>query len=64
MFHRATDASKAAMAAMVAHCRRIGVELIDVQVLSPHTASMGAIEITRAEYLDRLAIALTEDAPW
>ena len=64
MFHLATDASKAAMAGMVAHARLIGVELLDIQVLSPHTGSMGAIEISRAEYLERLTVALTRRAAW
>jgi leucyl/phenylalanyl-tRNA--protein transferase len=64
MFHRVTDASKVAMAAMMEHARRIGLTLIDVQVLTAHTASMGAIEIPRATYLDTLAHALTHDTNW
>lgn len=56
MFHRVTDASKAALAALA---KRLGPEaLIDVQWLSPHLASLGAVEIPRGEYLRRLAAAL------
>ena len=53
MFHRVTDASKVAMAAMMAHVERRGFELLDVQLLTPHLASMGAVEIPREEYLER-----------
>ena len=45
MFHRVTDASKAAMVAMIQHLHAIGVGLIDLQVLTDHTERMGAIEI-------------------
>ena len=54
MFHRATDASKIAMVALVQHARRAGVTLIDAQVPSAHITSMGAVTVPRAEYLDRL----------
>ncbi|WP_322797054.1 leucyl/phenylalanyl-tRNA--protein transferase [Tepidiforma sp.] len=64
MFSWVSDASKVAMAAMVQHCRAIGVELIDVQVVTPHTARMGAVEISREEYLERLAAALQREARW
>ncbi len=64
MFHRVTDASKVAMAAMMAQCQRIGVQLVDIQVLSPHTESMGAIEISREEYLSRLGSVLRRDVRW
>lgn len=64
MFHRATDASKVAMVAMMQHAECIGLQLIDIQVLTPHTASMGAIEISRAEYLDRLTPALRAPVDW
>jgi leucyl/phenylalanyl-tRNA--protein transferase len=38
MFHRVTDASKVTMAAMMQHAQRIGIELLDIQVLTPHCA--------------------------
>lgn len=58
MFHHARDASKVAVVALVTHARRVGVTLLDVQVPSPHLASLGARTIPRAEYLARLADAL------
>ena len=56
MFHRRTDASKAALVAL---SERLGDDaLVDVQWLTPHLASLGAVEIPRAEYLRRLERAL------
>jgi leucyl/phenylalanyl-tRNA--protein transferase len=59
MFHRRTDASKAAVAHLVERLRAGGFTLLDAQVPTPHLASLGAIEISRAEYLARLRRALT-----
>lgn len=64
MFHRVTDASKVAMVAMMEHAERIGLTLIDVQVLTEHTERMGAVEISRDEYLRRLWDALGRDVDW
>lgn len=58
MFHHATDASKAAMVGLVEWLAAEGVELFDVQWLTPHLASMGAIEVSRQDYLARLAAAV------
>ncbi len=58
MFSRRTDASKLALAWLVDHLRRAGFTLFDTQFLTPHLASLGAIEIPRAEYHARLANAL------
>jgi leucyl/phenylalanyl-tRNA--protein transferase len=58
MFHHATDASKVALVWLVERLREIGVVLLDVQWLTPHLATLGAIEIPRAEYLSRLARAM------
>ena len=58
MFHRVTDASKVALVALVGRLRAIGVELLDVQWLTPHLASLGAVEIPRTDYLRRLDRAL------
>jgi leucyl/phenylalanyl-tRNA--protein transferase len=55
MFHTATDASKIALVALVQQCRAAGLELLDVQMPTPHLASLGAVTISRAEYLRRLA---------
>jgi leucyl/phenylalanyl-tRNA--protein transferase len=57
MFHRATDASKAAMAAMMQWVDEEGIELVDVQVLTDHTERMGAVEIDRDDYLRRMRLA-------
>jgi leucyl/phenylalanyl-tRNA--protein transferase len=58
MFYRVRDASKVALAHLVAHLRGRGYVLLDIQQLTPHTASMGAKDIPRVEYLRRLARAL------
>ena len=60
MFHRRTDASKVALVALVEQLRANGCVLLDVQWVTPHLESLGAIEIDRADYLARLerAIAL------
>jgi len=61
MFHRVTDASKAALVVAVRSLRRLGITLFDVQYLTSHLASMGAIEVPRETYLQRLEVARTED---
>jgi leucyl/phenylalanyl-tRNA--protein transferase len=55
MFARRTDASKIALAALVAACRARGVTLIDCQQNTAHLASFGAREIPRAEFEAHLA---------
>ena len=62
MFSRASDASKVALAGLVAALRRAGVELLDCQFTTPHLASLGAVEIPQAEYLDRLHAATNAQA--
>lgn len=51
MFAHATDASKIALAALVALCRHHGATQIDCQQATPHLASLGASETTRAAFL-------------
>jgi leucyl/phenylalanyl-tRNA--protein transferase len=58
MFYRLRDASKVALAHLVAHLLARGYQLLDIQQLTPHTASLGATEISRIEYLSRLAEAV------
>lgn len=58
MFSRRTDASKVALAYAVHRLRAGGFALFDTQFLTPHLASLGAVEITRGEYRRRLAEAL------
>jgi len=53
MFHRETDASKVALAALVERLRERGYTLLDVQYLTPHLASLGAVVIPASVY-DRL----------
>jgi len=58
MFHRATDASKVALASL---CRRLderGFRLHDAQFMTPHLASLGAREISSGAYLRLLDAAL------
>ncbi|MBJ3784277.1 leucyl/phenylalanyl-tRNA--protein transferase [Devosia sediminis] len=64
MFHRRTDASKMAMAHLVDRLNAGGFELLDTQFLTEHLASLGGIEITRADYEDRLVRATAQDADW
>lgn len=62
MFHRATDASKVALVHLVelltAAAPGAGGRLLDIQWVTPHLASLGAVELRRPAYLDRLAAAL------
>ena len=58
MFHRERDASKVALLALVERLRSIDAVLLDVQWLTPHLASLGAVEVSRRDYLTRLDAAL------
>ena len=58
MFHRATDASKFALAALVERMRERGFTLLDIQWVTPHLTQFGAIEIPRKTYLKQLAAAV------
>jgi leucyl/phenylalanyl-tRNA--protein transferase len=62
MFHRQRDASKVALMTLVDLMRSSGMTLLDTQWLTPHLASLGAIEISRADYLARLAEAVAADS--
>ena len=59
MFHTATDASKAALVALVEWLNGTGAELLDVQWVTDHLASLGAVAVPRPEYLQRLRSAIT-----
>lgn len=61
MFHRATDASKVALVALVERLRAGGFALLDTQWLTPHLAQFGTYEITRSHYLRRLRQAVALD---
>lgn len=62
MVSRARDASKVAIAHLVARLRAGGWQLLDCQFITPHLASLGAIEIPQRDYLARLYSALSEGA--
>ena len=58
MFHSRRDASKVALMALVQLMRDSGLQLLDVQWCTAHLGSLGAIEVTRAQYLSFLADAV------
>ena len=62
MFSAETDGSKMALAWAVDHLRRTGFVLYDTQFSSPHLASLGVTEVTRAAYRASLARALEASA--
>jgi leucyl/phenylalanyl-tRNA---protein transferase len=62
MFAHVTDASKIALAALVAFCRREGVGMIDCQQNTRHLASLGAREIAREDFVQQVARATGERA--
>jgi len=63
MFALARDASKIALAALVAFCRVHGIVRIDCQQNTAHLASLGAAEMTRADFVQHCARATTLAAP-
>jgi len=62
MFSTATDASKVALAYLTTRLHADGYVLFDTQFITDHLASLGAIEISRAQYHERLSAALRRDA--
>jgi leucyl/phenylalanyl-tRNA--protein transferase len=63
MFHHRTDASKVALVALVDLLVAGGATLLDVQWCTPHLATLGAVELSRTSYLERLAEALARPLP-
>jgi leucyl/phenylalanyl-tRNA--protein transferase len=61
MFYRVSDASKVALAHLAAHLKARGYTLFDIQQRTTHTASLGAVEVSRSEYLRRLTTAVPLD---
>jgi leucyl/phenylalanyl-tRNA---protein transferase len=61
MFHRATDASKVALVALVERMRSQGFLLLDIQWVTAHLEQFGAIEIPKKQYLALLTRAMTKD---
>lgn len=62
MFSRRANAGKAAFFALAKHLQERGFKLFDTQYINAFTAQLGAIEITRALFRDRLDVALQHDA--
>ncbi len=62
MFVHRTDASKIALAALVAFCRSHGIETIDCQQRTGHLASLGGRELVRSDFQHRLGTALAKPA--
>ena len=58
MFHRVTDASKAALVALSEVLLENDFTLFDVQWMTPHLSTLGAIDLSRTEYLRRLEEAV------
>ena len=61
MFHTETDASKAALVHLTNVLDAAGVVLFDVQWMTPHLSTLGAIDLSRSEYLRRLEEAVNND---
>lgn len=61
MFSKVTNASKVALVTLVERLRVQGYKLLDIQQATPHLMSMGAVEIPRKRYLQRLQEALEVD---
>lgn len=54
MFHTVPNASKMALLHLVEHLKQRGATWLDIQVMTPHFEVLGAKEIERAEFLDKL----------
>ncbi len=63
MFAHQTDASKTALAALVAFCRAHDIAMIDCQQNTHHLASLGAAEISRAKFVTHLGESVNETTP-
>jgi leucyl/phenylalanyl-tRNA--protein transferase len=61
MFHKETNASKVALFHLVEHLKNRGYALFDIQMVTKATIPLGAIEISRTEYLQRLAKAVSKE---
>lgn len=59
-----TDASKACLVHLVRILRRGGFTLLDTQFWTPHLARFGCFEVSRREYLRRLADAIERNGRW
>ena len=64
MFHRETDASKVAFCHLAARLKAGGFRLLDAQFVTAHLATLGAVEMPRAQYRRLLEAAVAGDADW
>ena len=62
MFHLMPDASKVALAHLVARLRAGGFVLLDTQFVTPHLQRMGAVTVERLNYMQGLQSALEHEA--
>ncbi len=62
MFHTERDASKVALVHLVARLRHSHYRLLDTQFVTPHLASLGAIAVSRANYRQKLEVAVAAQA--
>ncbi len=58
MFSRESNASKAALVELVERLKNAGYQLLDTQYVNDHLKQFGVIEIPKAEYMERLSLAL------
>jgi leucyl/phenylalanyl-tRNA--protein transferase len=64
MFHRVTNASKAALVHLVERLRKRKFALLEVQYLTPHLEQFGTITVPHRDYVRRLREALAQDRPF
>ena len=57
MFSKVSNASKAALSTLAKQLRRWDFALVDCQIANPHLESLGAVEIARSDFLNRIAAA-------
>ncbi len=64
MFHTATDASKVALYYLVERLRRHHFQLLEVQFMTPHLASLGAVAVSAQDYRGLLRRAMSINCPF
>jgi leucyl/phenylalanyl-tRNA--protein transferase len=64
MFHRESNASKVALAALVEHLGQRGFRVLDVQLATPHLESLGVVTLPRDDYLQRVAAVRDLPISW
>jgi len=61
MFSRKRDASKVALVYLVERLNERGFTLLDTQFVTPHLRGLGAVEIPRQKYMERLKVAIQQN---